>query len=115
AKIEAEVNKIDGIRATMNFMTKTLTVETADDEDFSEILEKITAIVHSHEPHVKVIDRSSENDHHEQRHLDHNEGEDYKNSAMRIGISGILFILALALKLPPWLEIALFIVSYVVV
>ncbi|MFS8541708.1 MAG: cadmium-translocating P-type ATPase, partial [Tissierellales bacterium] len=34
---------------------------------------------------------------------------------MRIGISGILFILALALKLPPWLEIALFIVSYVVV
>jgi len=115
AMIEEEVNKIDGISATMNFMTKTLTVETADDEDFSEILEKITAIVHSHEPHVKVIDRSSENDHHEQRHLDHNEGEDYKNSAMRIGISGILFILALALKLPPWLEIALFIVSYVVV
>jgi len=57
AKIEEEVNRIDGVSATINFMTKTLTVETTDKYEFNDIIQKITSIVHNHEPDVKVIDK----------------------------------------------------------
>ena len=45
AMIEEEVNKIDGISATMNFMTKTLTVEIVDSYEFNDdLLQKITKL-----------------------------------------------------------------------
>jgi len=120
AMIEEEINKIDGISATMNFMTKTLTVEIVDSYEFNDdILQKITSIVHNHEPNVKVIEKYEDkhaNYHTEKNesHHDH-EGSPYRNTAMKIGISGILYILGLALNLPHWMEIVLFATAYVIV
>ncbi|NLY76604.1 MAG: cadmium-translocating P-type ATPase [Tissierellia bacterium] len=113
-KIEDEINKLDGIHATMNFMAKTLTVEASDDYDFDDVLQKIVYIVHSYEPHVKVIDSFLEEDHQEEGYH-HHEDSDYREAVLRIGISGILFILALALKLPSWLELALFLAAYLII
>ncbi|KMT22490.1 heavy metal translocating P-type ATPase [Clostridium cylindrosporum] len=57
AKIENEVNQIEGVNAYMNFMTKTLTVETEDNKDFNNVLENIESIVKKHEPHVIVSEK----------------------------------------------------------
>ena len=57
AKIEHDVNKIDGVNGSMNFMTKTLTLEIDDDIQYDGVLEKVNIIVHKHEPHVKVEEK----------------------------------------------------------
>ncbi len=118
AKIEEEVNRIDGVSATINFMTKTLTVETTDKYEFNDIIQKITSIVHNHEPDVKVIDKyqdEHEQDHEQDHSHHHHEDGGYRSSVIKIGISAIMFILGLALKENSWLELALFISAYVIV
>jgi Cd2+/Zn2+-exporting ATPase len=57
AKIEHDVNNIDGVIASINFLTKTLTLETSSDYDLKSLIEQVTTIVHKHEPHVKVIEK----------------------------------------------------------
>ncbi|WP_347176156.1 heavy metal translocating P-type ATPase [Tissierella sp. Yu-01] len=61
AKIEHEVNEIDGVSASINFMTKTLTLETSSDYDHKNLVEKVTSIVHKHEPDVRVLDKFKNN------------------------------------------------------
>ena len=58
AKIEDEVNAIDGVNAYMNFMNKTMTLETETEKDYEETLNKIETIVHKHEPGVVVKEKS---------------------------------------------------------
>lgn len=62
-KIECEVNKINGVNATMNFMTKTLSVEAESGQDLEEVLKQVNSIVNKIEPHVivkeKVIDKGA--------------------------------------------------------
>lgn len=55
SKIEYEINKIDGVNAAINFMTKTLTLEISSDYDHSTLIDKVRDIVNRLEPHVKVI------------------------------------------------------------
>jgi len=51
-KIEKEINDIEGVKATLNFVTKVLTIEyTGDNEDIIKLAE---GIVQRHEPDVKV-------------------------------------------------------------
>ncbi len=59
AKIEAEINEINGVKAFMNFMNKTLTIETETGTDNGDILKRINSIVHKHEPEVKVENKAS--------------------------------------------------------
>jgi len=99
-------------------MTKTLTVETTDKYEFNDIIQKITSIVHNHEPDVKVIDKyqdEHEQDHEQDHSHHHHEDGGYRSSVIKIGISAIMFILGLALKENSWLELALFISAYVIV
>lgn len=56
-KIEAEANKIVGVNASMNFMTKTLSVETENGHDIDTVLKEITLIVNKLEPHVIVREK----------------------------------------------------------
>jgi Cd2+/Zn2+-exporting ATPase len=56
AKIEKEVNDLDGVNASMNFVTKTLTIESNNDEMDNNI-NKAKKIILDHEPHVKIIDK----------------------------------------------------------
>ncbi len=51
-KIEAEVNEIHGVKAVVNFMNKTLTLETEPDTEYKTILRQVETIVHKHEPEV---------------------------------------------------------------
>lgn len=56
-KIEAEVNKISGITATMNFMTKTLSIETEGGQDLDVVLKQVSSIVNRIESHVIVKEK----------------------------------------------------------
>ncbi len=58
AKIEDEVNKIHGVKAYMNFMNKTLTLETESETDYENTLQQVEIIVHKHEPAVVVKTKS---------------------------------------------------------
>lgn len=57
AKIETEVNKISGIAATMNFMTKTLSIETEGGQDLDVVLKQVSSIVNRIESHVIVKEK----------------------------------------------------------
>ena len=54
AKIEHDLNKLDGIEASINFMMKTLTLETSEDYDHTGLIDEVKKIVNKHEPGVKV-------------------------------------------------------------
>ena len=60
-KIEAKVNKINGIEnASLNFSTTVLTVEINKEEEKYNILNEIKSIVKKLEPHVNVIEKSDD-------------------------------------------------------
>lgn len=64
AKIEAHVNKIDGVAfAVMNFATKTLTIEAGEDGNIDSIVSDANNIIKNLEPHVvineKIISKSA--------------------------------------------------------
>ncbi|WP_129724144.1 heavy metal translocating P-type ATPase [Xylanivirga thermophila] len=58
AKIEDEVNKLNGVKAYMNFMNKTLTLETESEQEYKNTLQQVKTIVHKHEPDVVVKEKS---------------------------------------------------------
>lgn len=57
-KIEYEVNELNGVKAYMNFMNKTLTLETESETDYVNVLKEVKSIVHKHEPDVVVKEKS---------------------------------------------------------
>ena len=57
AKIEKEVNALNGVEANINLVTKTLRLKTTINHDEGELFEQIKSIVHKHEPDVDVIDK----------------------------------------------------------
>lgn len=119
AKIEKEVNEIEGISAYMNFATKVLTVEGSIDE-LEGIYDKVSSIVKKYEPHVKVIDDIREDHHHS--HDNHNHihshehgTESYKVPVVKIGLSLVLFITGIIMDLSEPFELVTFLISYIIV
>lgn len=60
AKIESEASGIAGVKANMNFVTKVLTLEYDENIKRDELIDKVTSIVHHHEPDIdiKVLDKN---------------------------------------------------------
>ena len=55
AKIEAAINKIDGVNeATVNFMAQKRTID-ADDERFDEILDEAQKVIKKVEPDCEIV------------------------------------------------------------
>ena len=121
AKIEKEVNEIDGVNASMNFVTKTLTIK-GDSKDLEGIYEKVNKIVMKHEPDVKVLDKNSsiqnEHDHHHDHDHDHFHSHGHgsvKGAFIQIAISLVLFIIGMTMDLSKPLELVIFLTSYIIV
>ncbi|ANX00673.1 ATPase [Thermoclostridium stercorarium subsp. leptospartum DSM 9219] len=51
-EIEREINNIEGVKASLNFMTKLLTIEY--DGNKADIINQAEKIIHGHEPGVKI-------------------------------------------------------------
>lgn len=54
AKMENEINKLEGVEATVSFMTQKLTV-TASDEAFDDTMKKIVKLCKKVEPDCEII------------------------------------------------------------
>lgn len=54
AKIEEEASGIAGVKANVNFVTKILTLEYDEDIKSDELIDKVTSIIHHHEPDIEV-------------------------------------------------------------
>lgn len=102
AKIENEVKKIEGLQnVTVDFVTKKLVYEIDTDEN---ITDKITEVIKNIEPDVKVI-------------TDENkiEENDSKKEIILLTIGAIFFAIGMLLKTSTWVELVIFLISYVIV
>lgn len=54
AKMENEINKLEGVEATVSFMSQKMTV-TAPDEDFDALMKKIVKLCRRVEPDCEIV------------------------------------------------------------
>ncbi len=108
AKIEAEVNGLSGVKGHLNFINKTLTIET--DLALEDVLKRINDIVHKHEPDVvlkeksKSVEADSDDDSH-----------NHKRQWIKLILGGVIFAIGLIFNFQNWLELAIFLTSYIIV
>lgn len=84
AKIEHEVNALEGVKAAVNFVTKTLTLETAPEADGEGTLKKVASIIHKLEPGVTVTEKAPAGPADE-------DAADRKKAVIRLAAGGALF------------------------
>lgn len=109
-KIEAEINKLNEVRsATVDFVSGKLRVESDDYPD--DFFSKIESIVSRIEPEVKIIPIEkniqsitvSEDEH------------DHKRQWIKLILGGAIFLTGILINFNHWMELAIFLVSYVIV
>ncbi len=126
AKIEKEINKIDGIKdARMDFVTNKLILEFNEKYGMKEVTEAAIKVAKSMEPGIEIIaeDMSTERvygHHHDEqdKYKEHNYNYGKKDNVKKIvcfGSSVVFFSMALLLKVPFWVEFSLFLISYLFV
>ena len=120
AKMEAGVKNLEGVKfASVDFVSKKLTLETDPNVSISQLIEKIEGIVKKIEPDVKVVfegntpkSKTKESDNDE----DDDEGEENrKKEILKLAIGGAIFAVGLIFKFQNWLELTLFLISYAIV
>ncbi|MCE5330272.1 cadmium-translocating P-type ATPase [bacterium] len=107
-KIESELSKLDNVKkASVNFATKTLTIETRSFKQENTYL-KIKNLVKNIEPDVEVYEKIN------QRIKTEDNIKNKKNiiEAVRIIIGAAIFITALIFKFRIYLEFCLYLISY---
>jgi Cd2+/Zn2+-exporting ATPase len=113
AKIETEVNKLDQVHsATVDFVSKRLIVES--DVDFAGNFEKIEAIVNKIEPDISIIIKSKETERLGTKTVIDDE-HDHKRQWIKLIFGGAIFAIGLLFRFPNWLELAIFLTSYIIV
>ena len=114
SKIEDKVNNMDLVSsASMNFMTKTLIIETEHTDKLDEIIQNATSIVKKLEPDVTIREKVIESSTKKSKMQDNSVLN--KKDLIRLGIGATIFCIALILKFSYWIEFALFFVSYLLV
>lgn len=115
AKIETEVKKLEGVTsASADFVSKRLNLETEPDVNIPELREKIESIVKKIEPDVKIalVENPSKSKIEEK---DDDGEEGHKKEIVELVIGGTLFVVGLIFKFQNWLELTIFLISYIIV
>ncbi|MBI4856972.1 MAG: cadmium-translocating P-type ATPase [Acetobacterium woodii] len=118
SKIETEVGKQAGVTAaSIDFISKKLTLKTEPQVSLSALFQQIEAIVNKIEPGVRVIlaDNQANPGAPELARQEGEEGGQRKKLLTKLALGGTLFAVVLLFSLPDWLEISLFLVSYLIV
>lgn len=110
AKIECEVNELRGVHASMNFINKTLTIETESEAEIQNSITQAIAIIHKHEPDVSVKEKNNKKAKQEEEN-----GDNRKIQVLKLAIGGALFAIGLLFDFQNWLELAIFLTSYLIV
>lgn len=123
-KIETKINSLKHIKeANVNFTMGTLTVEYYEEMDSDKAKAEITEIVHEFEPDVVVEDYNKNNkcsgkscncsDHNEED--EHEHGDLDKKDLITLIIGAAIYVIAILLKDNKLFELALFLISYLIV
>ncbi|MGI6677779.1 MAG: heavy metal translocating P-type ATPase [Dehalobacterium sp.] len=116
AKIEQGVAELPGvITATVNFISKTLTLETEEEANLPELMKNAEGIAKKYEPEVNIIEKNEGNEGKLKNNGDQEEGETQKKRVISLGLGGGLFALAFLPFWSPGMEFALFLFSYLIV
>ncbi|MCM8710086.1 cadmium-translocating P-type ATPase [Clostridium sp. SYSU_GA19001] len=122
AKMERKINELDEVsKASINFATKTLTMEIDEEFNNNTLINKIVNIVKGIEAHVTVKEKHkhsfNEYSHHIHEH-EHTHDHSYsikgqEKELIKLGIGVVLYLIAVIFKISFWAEFILFIASYV--
>ncbi|MGX8699894.1 MULTISPECIES: heavy metal translocating P-type ATPase [unclassified Caproiciproducens] len=115
AKIETEIKNIEGIKfASVDFVSKRLTWEAESNTNVPMLVEKIESIVKKIEPDVKIalVENPSKSKIEEK---DDDGEEGHKKEIVELVIGGTLFVVGLIFKFQNWLELTIFLISYIIV
>ena len=136
AKMEKRISELEGVEAaTVNFVSKTLTIVFADNSDEDKLLQQVIAIVKRIEDHVKVIDKNEkkgqkvekesccnhcghDNEHghdHNHRSGHHHHSEGTRGEVIRLAIGGLIFATAYLFKFSFWVDFSLYFLCYIIV
>jgi Cd2+/Zn2+-exporting ATPase len=131
AKIEAKVNEIDEVKlASVNFVTKKLSLELEENSETNRVIEQIREIIRRLEPDVKVIqdhdhsrgnhghDHGHDGDGHDHGHDDEGHDHDHnggRKELIQLIVGGAIFGVAVAFQFSLAIEFTLFFLSYLIV
>jgi len=116
AKIEAEANNLPGVKqATVDFVSRRLRCETAEDVAGAEIHEQITEIVRRIEPDVKIIYKPGDTQTKAQGGTFQENKEKRRREMIKLVAGGVIFLIGIIADWEPWLELTLFLLSYLIV
>ena len=113
AKIEYEVNELNGINAHLNFMTRTLTVEMESLNLYENALKQVELIVNKHEPDVVVKEKNIPLTKAETEESQYHSNT--KKQITKLILGGSLFAAGIIFNFPNGLELAVFIICYIIV
>lgn len=110
AEIERELNNIEGVSASLNFITKVLTIEH-NMADNTDLVKQAERIVHAHEPGVKVSVWHGENP------AGKNTGSPGIKELLRVKqviavVGAVIYITALIVPLPEIVKTVMYIAGY---
>lgn len=114
AKIETAVKALPGVNgASLDFISRRLAVETEESVNIPRLLTAIEGIAKGIEPGIKVLPA-------DQRPItrqDYGAEEPLTDSRqiIKLAVGGALFAAGIILELGPWLELAVFLLSYVII
>lgn len=112
AKMERQISKISNVKnATIDYMTKKLTIETEEKKELENIIDQAKSIVCKIEADVRLVDEITYKEENEETKHE----ENYKKAFLTLGIGGLIFALGLIVKLPIWQELIIFLISYFIV
>jgi Cd2+/Zn2+-exporting ATPase len=116
AKIEKEVKHLEGVDfAAVDFVAKRLTLETDINYSMADLNEKIESIVKRIGPDVRVLteERVAKAEAGEASGAD--EEANHRKQVFRLAIGGAFFAAGIIFNLENWLELSIFLISYVIV
>lgn len=116
AKIEKEVGNLSGVKtASVDFVSKKLSIEIYSQHDFEDIINGARRIIKEIEPGVKVIEAEKTKVNSKALNDRVEAYESNKGKLVRLGIGAALFGIAIIFNFTFWIELLIYIVSYILV
>lgn len=116
AKIESGTKGLEGVKAaSLDFVSKKLTIEVNDERQLNNIIEQVKKIVGKLEPDVNVIEEESNKSKKISNKAQHKEDESNKKQIIQLAIGAALFGTASVFEFSFWSEFILYFTSYILV
>lgn len=111
-KIEAQINGLDEVKeATLDFVSKRLTIEYLNSKDVEKVYQHSRAIIDTLEPHVQMVEK--EENHHSHTHSHDKMGGLSKSFIGRLILGAFIFGVALMAEHNEGITLVFFLAAYV--